>query len=136
MIGIRITGRAGARIESQINRWRKGVQGQLLTKLAKTVVAQTKHRILQEQESPDGIAWWPRVDGASNRLLNRTGALLRSIDQNRTGEVEIHVFEDVEYGGFLQHGTRKMPDRPYMGLSAFNIQEIENVIDGWVRSRG
>ena len=38
-----------------------------------------------------------------------------------------------EYAGFLQDGTKRMPARPFIGLSAQDIADLADLIDAWLK---
>ncbi len=103
----------------------------LMEILGTLVEGQTKRRIASEKTSPDGNAW-PPLKARSGSILVDTGRLLGSISHTSTSNEAI-VGTNVFYGPFHQYGTRKMPARPFMGVSAPNMDEIRRAVDAWVQ---
>jgi phage virion morphogenesis protein len=101
------------------------------------VEGQTKRRIVAGKQSPDGQGWAPlaastvKRKGTDNILVD-TGRLLGSISHIVSGDQAI-IGTNVAYAGHLQHGTRKMPARPFLGLSDGDVSELERVIAAAVR---
>ena len=108
----------------------------LMETLGTLVEGQTKRRIVAEKTSPDGAAW-PSLKAAtiarksSKSILVDTGRLLGSISHTSSGS-SATVGTNVAYAGFLQSGTRKMPARPFLGISEANMSEIRSAVDAWV----
>lgn len=113
--------------------------GDLMETLGTLVENQTKRRIAVEKRSPDGAAW-PTLSASTvsqkgtDNILVDTGRLLGSISHVASA-FEAIVGTSVFYAGFLQDGTRKMPARTFMGISAENMAEIGNAVEAWVRAR-
>ena len=119
---------------------------QLFEQLGDMVEHQTKRRIANEKESPDGRPWpeWSKKYGAKREshhsLLESSGDLLFAIDYqvDRTRQrVEIG---DVKSGSNLvylathQFGDpkRNIPARPFLGISAKNERELLVLVDNWL----
>lgn len=107
---------------------------------------QTKQRIDVEKAAPDGTPWapWsPRYAESLKRpnrrlaasLLVSTQGLLDSIENLTTGD-EIMVGSNLVYaaihqfGGDTSRGHPPIPARPYLGISAANGVEIEQLVIG------
>lgn len=103
---------------------------------------QTKRRIADEKTAPDGTPWapWSEAYAASLKKPNRVnprsllvgeGDLLGSIQNYTTGEVA-RVGTNLVYGAIHQFGGEAVgipiPARPYLGLSAENVREIEDLV--------
>lgn len=63
-------------------------------------------------QSPEGAAW-ARLKYRHGRPLVLTGRLLRSV-RSRIIADGIAVTASAPYAGFHQHGTRRMPARPFL----------------------
>jgi phage gpG-like protein len=67
-----------------------------------------------EGRSPDGARWAPlRTPRPGGSVLVRTGAL-RSAVSAPTVRHDGFTLTSTSYGSFHQHGTRKMPARPFL----------------------
>jgi len=66
--------------------------------------------------APRYAAWKARRFGAGLRILERTGALRRSISTRVEGNA-IVASTDVPYAAFHQFGTRRLPARPFLVLT-------------------
>lgn len=82
--------------------------------------------------NPDGQAWAPRKDKLSHPLLIKSGELLSEAG----GKAGYTIVEpnllvkgtELEYAGFQNSGTSKMPAREFMGLSEEYLQKVEGVV--------
>jgi phage virion morphogenesis protein len=110
--------------------------GEFAEILAEHVVGQTKVRIEEEKRSPDGAAWapWSAAHAATrhgNQSLLLAGGedyLLESIAAE-TSDDAVRVGSGPVYGAVHQFGSRdgSTPARPWLGLSAENRAEIEQL---------
>ncbi len=68
--------------------------------------------------------------GDPSRTLLDTGALLSSLgfELGRIKQGIVVLRADIEYSGFLQDGTKKMPARPFLGLSNEDINKAKEVL--------
>lgn len=134
MIRIQVIGIAP--VQDKIDRIAGLDTGSLMTALAATVERQTKRRIASEKTSPDGARWAPLKastilkKGTDNILVDK-GQLLGSIS-SISGATWAIVGTNVFYGEFHQSGTRKMVERPFIGISSANAREIENVVQAFI----
>lgn len=85
--------------------------------------------------SPAGEDWPPRKHvGDGHPLLIDTGRLLQSSVGTGEGRVlevtgrEFNIGSNVKYASYHQHGTSKLPKRPYMGMSEKHQADGEEVI--------
>lgn len=115
-----------------ISRFRRKVEGDLLRRIGDRIAKQTRDRIRAGGPSPDGHQWWPRVDGSRNHLLIESRRLLNSIRAARESKGLINIGTDVIYGKYHQTGTSRMPDRPFLGVSQKNKEDLEQFCQAWV----
>ncbi len=124
----------------------------LMTAVGQEVQDQTEYRITTEKTAPDGTAWPPNRRGTST--LYASGTLAGSIDYRATPD-EVHVGSPLPYarihqfGGVITPRTARalafssggnsyvvksvyVPPRPYLGLSAQNVSDIEGMIADFV----
>lgn len=97
--------------------------------VGETVASSTKLRFNKEQ-APDGKAW-----KKSQRAIREGGTTL--IDTGRLRGSIISVADDdgvdigtldVPYGPFHQLGTRRMPARPFLGLSDNDEDDVLRIL--------
>lgn len=123
---------------------------EMMDSIGRLVQEQTRHRIATQKTAPDGTPWAPNRRGSS--ILYASHRLAESIDYISTLD-QITVGSPLVYARIHQTGgtiTAKngkslrffaggngqpifvksvtMPARPYLGLSADNIDEIESVV--------
>lgn len=121
---------------AMLNRFGRLGFGSLMETLGTLVENQTKHRIVAEKTDPSGRAWPPlaastiAAKGNGNILVD-SGRLLGSIF-HASGSHEAVVGTNVEYAGYLQGGTRKMPARAFIGISDENWQQIDRAVSAWI----
>lgn len=131
------------------------LQGEkLLTGLGRLIREQTVERILGGGPSPDGINWRDTIE-MRNPILNRSGALARSIDYRASADnlvvgssliyAAIHQFGGtirpvrarflrfMLLGGIVITDKVEMPARPYLGLSAENRAEATRSVVAYLR---
>lgn len=120
----------------------------LMKSLGNEVVEQSRSRILETQEDPDGNKWQDYADSTLRglkakglekvvSLLNRSGMLDRSIKVRQSGQWSVLVGSDREYAGVHQWGYKQknIPARPYLGLSTDNIEDLNELAQQWLRER-
>lgn len=125
---------------------------ELMDSIGRLVQEQTRHRISTEKTAPDGSAW--KVNRAGTSILYASHRLAESIDYRSSLDrvtvgsplryARIHQFGGVirakngkalafKAGGdsfFRQSVT--IPARPYLGLSAGNVEELESVVADFI----
>lgn len=115
--------------------------GQLMYEVGALIEDQTKLRIADEKTSPEGEPWAPwsaRYAGTRNATNSRRHSLLvgegdlRDSIQNFTTGQEAVVGSNLIYAATHQFGdaSRNIPARPYLGLSADNRTDIEDLVVG------
>lgn len=126
----------------------------LLEALARLIRESTRERVLAGGPAPDGSAWKPNRAGLTP-ILNRSGALARSIDYAVSG-MQAVIGSGLIYAAIHQFGgtivpksasalvfsvgnrlfsVKKvtMPARPYIGLSGDDRSEMLQAVAAYVR---
>ena len=114
----------------------------LLKSLGVEIEAQISERIESTKRDPEGKTWADIADKTRRYLLKhfpsarpplwRTGELLDTIESQVSGGVLL-TGATKEYAGYLQEGTKRMPARPFIGLSAQDIADLADLIDAWLK---
>ena len=114
----------------------------LLKSLGVEIETQISERIESTKRDPEGKTWADIADKTRRYLLKhfpsarpplwRTGELLDTIESQVSGGVLL-TGATKEYAGFLQEGTKRMPARPFIGLSAQDIGDLADLIDAWLK---
>lgn len=105
--------------------------GALKRALGRLLVDQTKHRIEVEKTSPDGRPWalwsekYARTRNSGHSLLIDSRDMLESIKATVRADV-VAVTTGVPYG------NRQNSSRPFIGISAENRQDIEQLVQDWL----
>ncbi|WP_111745612.1 phage virion morphogenesis protein [Salinisphaera orenii] len=110
----------------------------LLEQLAGGVESQTRERIADTKQAPDGTPWpaWSPAYRTSRHsgqsLLQGEGDLLDSITGQVRGETA-EVGSNLVYAATQQFGdkARGIRARPYLGLSRDNIDALEALTEHW-----
>lgn len=144
-IGLQYNLSSIARLQERIERLGNPDRRNLLEQLAGVAESQTRRRISEEQQSPDGEPWqaWS-ADYAATRhggqsLLQGEGDLVDSITSEIEGD-EALIGSNLVYAAIHQHGGTPdmapgpagIPAREYLGFSQDNLDEIEAVADRWL----
>ncbi len=152
-VGISIEVHNLAAASSLIARFAELNEAALLETIGSIGEEQTRRRIEEEKTSPDGEPWAPNAEGGS--ILFRTGEHLRDSIAFEVGSSEVSWGSSWEYAhvhqdgavisaksaralSFLVGGRRRsakrvtIPKREFVGLSAANGQEIEQVTIEWL----
>ena len=124
-------------------------EGELLTSIGDMGENQTKRRITDEKTAPDGSAWPPNREGTS--ILVRAGGHLLSQVGYIVGSGQVQWGAAWEFAHIHQDGAKisaknaralffkiggktvaaksvTIPARPFVGLSADNRKEIEDLV--------
>jgi phage virion morphogenesis protein len=134
---VTLDGRALAEIDRVFARLGSDGVAQIAREVGALVERQTKDRITEEKAGPDGAAWAPwsaryaRTRSARHSLLVGSENLLESIQDYTSGDT-VRVGTRTPYSAIQQFGGRGIPARPYLGLSADNRREIEDLVVGRV----
>jgi phage virion morphogenesis protein len=108
--------------------------------------SQTKERIEDDKKAPDGTPWaswsseYAKTRHAGQSLLQGESHLLDSITHNVVDGSDVEHGSNLEYAAVHQYGhdfgRRRIPARPYLGLSRDNERDILAVADDWLRGEG
>lgn len=107
--------------------------------IAGLIEDQTKLRIADEKAGPDGNSWptWSTAYAATRKenhslLVGQANPGLMDSVQNYTTGLEAVVGTNLIYGATHQFGSEDgtIPARTYLGLSAANRQDIEDLVVG------
>lgn len=101
----------------------------LLTQIGGDLEAQTRERLSSTKTAPDGERWKPWSTAYAARakpnakLLERTGTLIDSI-AFEVGDDAVTVGSNMVYAATHQFGRGNIPARPFLGVSAEDIEDI------------
>lgn len=111
-----------------------------LHRIGQFMVASTDENF-QKERSPYGEKWehlapstlkYKASRGFIMQILQRQG-LLRSSIRYRIERGRVEVGTPLPYGSYLQKGTKKMPKRPFLGVSQRDRREIIAILKGSLR---
>lgn len=125
-----------------------GLDASLLARISYSVGQliedQTKRRIADEKTAPDGTPWAPWSPRYAESLKRPNRRLARSLlvgDENLLGSIQNYTTGDEitvgsnmvyaaihQFGGDTSRGQPPIPARPYLGISAANGVEIEELV--------
>jgi phage virion morphogenesis protein len=106
--------------------------GQLKRAIGRKLVEQTRRRIQVEKTDPDGNPWekwstdYAATRGAAHSLLIDSGDLLKSIKASVTKD-GVSVTSDRDYA-LAVHA-----ERPFLGVSDSNSDEISELMHDWMK---
>ncbi|WP_051340944.1 phage virion morphogenesis protein [Azospirillum halopraeferens] len=114
----------------------------LLDSLGGLVESQTRRRLSQDKEGPNGEPWpdWSDSYKATRRtghhLLESTGTLIDSVHYMVRGDaVEVGsgmVYAAIHHFGGAEAGKPEIPARPWLGVSEEDGREIDEVLGDWL----
>ena len=112
-----------------------------LKQLGEDLGEEAIRRIEKTKSSPEGQKWKPwasstakarRKEGSAGLgLLLRTGTLRDSIGYQVQGD-KVIVMTNVPYARYLQHGTSKMPARPFLGTGPREEKVMKSLWKKWI----
>ncbi|WP_443092811.1 phage virion morphogenesis protein [Chryseolinea sp. T2] len=83
----------------------------------------------RKQQSPEGQAWKSRKDGDGSRsLLVQSGRLRKSIRLTKVTSNGFRIGSSVPYADYHNSGTRRTPQRQFLGRSAVLMRRLERMI--------
>jgi len=109
----------------------------LLEAVGAEVESQTRRRIEFERTSPDGKAWpewsedYAKTRHSNQSLLLSTGDLLDSIQYGVDSD-GVRVGSNQVYAATHQFGRGAIKERPFLGLSDENLDDIERVVADFI----
>lgn len=118
-------------VMSRLERLRKLRTRKLLSQLGDQMVEQSRERIDETHEGPNGEKWqeWSDSYARSKRpkvdLLHASGDLMDDISA-AVGKDSVTVGSDLVYALVHQEGNEELgiPDRPYLGVSKEDLEEL------------
>ena len=99
----------------------------LLRIMGATIQEQTVNHFTM-QAGPSG-SWPPTQRGGA--ALIKTGTLRGSI-QTVVGTDEVEIGTNIEYAKYHQLGTKRIPQRAFLGLTDTDQNELQRVIENYV----
>ena len=94
------------------------------------------------ETGPEGDSWKKLADATikfknkicTGGILERSGLMKDSLDVQVENADSVLIGSPRHYAEYHQAGTKKMPARPFLGISTDNINDLELVIDKWVKN--
>ena len=122
-----------AETEARTRNWRPA-----LNEAALFLERETRQNFLKQQD-PDGNPWKPLAESTLKSKLRRRAprAILRDTSTLVSGiaarpasrnQVSVETTAGAEYGIWHQLGTRRMPQRRYMGFSQRYIDRVQEIL--------
>lgn len=145
MVGVVISQKAEGLedLAEQLNQLSQGDFGEMLEQIGAVVESQTRRRLSEEKEAPDGSAWEPlteqwqarKAEKSSGGMLEYQGHLIDSMAYQVNGD-EVEIGSNLVYAAIHQMGGepvgKPIPARPYLGVSSDNATELREVISAWL----
>jgi phage virion morphogenesis protein len=144
-LGLRIETRELDRLVERLNRLGRADRAALMTELASEGESQTRRRITDEKTAPDGTPWpaWSDAYAATRHggqsLLQGEGDLLDSLTSDADAGMATWgsnlVYAAIHQAGGapgMPPGPAAIPARPYLGLSAENLDDMEGIAEDWL----
>ena len=97
----------------------------------------TRLRIAESKADADGKAWadlassTKAAKGNKGSILVHRGTLMRGITYEASKDSVI-VGSGQLYAKWHQEGTAKMPARPFLGVSATDYQDVDDLLSDWL----
>lgn len=134
-VALRVDLRGIEQVQARIDELAAVDRAQLLDDAGALVESQTRRRIADEKTGPDGQAWpawspgYAKTRHGGHSLLRAESGLLDSVQHLVTGD-EVEIGSNLVYAATHQFGDpkRKIPARPYLGLSTDNAREVEQLL--------
>lgn len=145
-IGLQITVHGDKEVEKFFASLLQPNLDEMLDDIGALVVSQTQSRIADEKEDPSGTPWadwtdrYAQTRHGGHSLLQGDGTLLNSINHQVIGGA-VEVGSNLVYAGHHQFGSKKgktgrgsgVPARPFLGVSPDNRDEIEDLVNDFIR---
>jgi phage gpG-like protein len=88
---------------------------------------------VQQNFAQHGRPAWPAIKDTSHQPLIKSGRLRNSIEAV-IGDKSVDIGTDVDYGGYHQHGTKNIPRRPFLEITASEEAKIEDLLSQHLES--
>lgn len=99
------------------------------TELTKIVEEYNRQSWQQEKDPVTETRWNPRKSSAGSwPILRKTGTMQDTTKFKSAGVMEFSAKTSVNYGGFHQFGTSRMPRRRWLGIGDSVIKPMTEVI--------
>ena len=142
-VQVEIDVREIASLNARLERLGKVEKTGMLHALGAEVESQTRRRIGEEKESPEGEAWqawspaYAQTRHAGKSILLGEELLLDSITYAVPSDDAVLVGSNLIYAAIHQFGGAEvgrpgLPARPYLGISAENERDLAGVIEDYI----
>ena len=112
-----------------------------ITRKMANVLREDAEDAFEDERSPKGEKWQDLdpaykksryAKGYDGKILHRTGLLMASLNVDY-GDNFAAVGVSESYGIYHQLGTKKMPARPFLGISEEGIDEIKDILKNAIK---
>lgn len=109
----------------------------VMSSIGAVLEGSTRLRIAESKADADGKAWadlassTKAAKGNKGSILVHRGTLLRGITYEASKNSVI-VGSGQLYAKWHQEGTAKMPARPFLGVSAADYQDVDDLLSDWL----
>lgn len=125
--------RALRRLQARLSHIDRAPLSALAQLLGDESVRQTQQRF-SRRVTPDGRRWPPRVDDEPHPLLERSGAMRRSIGVREVGDRGVTIgTHGVPYASVHQHGSGRVPQRQFLGWGEGDLGDLAIDAEQWLR---
>lgn len=104
-----------------------------------SILENSTRECFSSKTAPDGTSWQQlkpstvkQKKGRGGGILVERGDLMKSITHHATSH-SVAVGTDRHYGKYHQVGTKHMPARPFLGISASDDDNIQDVLNQFLR---
>lgn len=143
-VGVHFDNRDLQRIQIKLNGLiGRDAQSELLDTIGAVTESQTRRRISEEKRSPDGDPWaewsddYAKTRHSGHSLLENEGELLDSIQYQVSGDEVVTgsnlIYAAIQHYGGAEVGKPGLVERPYLGISQDNQDELEAVLESWMQ---
>lgn len=108
----------------------------VLSSIGAEIEAQTKTRIGVDKQSPEGERWrawserYAKTRHSGQSLLQSEGGLLDSV-QYIVESDQVSIGSNLTYARVHQFGGNGIPERPYLGLSPQNEDDVIGIVEAF-----
>lgn len=126
------------RLQDQLRKLSAWQSSNLLDNVGAIVESQTRRRISDEKTAPDGTSWAPwseryaKTRNANQSLLVSQGYMLDTLLHQSVGRSDVEIGSNKVYAPTHQAGSSRIPERPFLGLSRSNEDEVVSVVEDWL----